>query len=513
MTEEGARTTEQTCNREPTTRATHVGEVWSELTSSRPTTSIVLLGHSVSSTTVDKPTPLGYKRASPSGLSALPRTKQYRVNPITLLGVPLERRNNWASWQSHMSGASAYADLDFALPTTPPSSRLSLSSVATDMCDSSVDAVLPQEIPRARWANHGWRATRTMSEALSEADIEGLDNYYFCGLDRQANLTRAVPWGTTDRQVACPLDSADFVMSGDQDEDSSAYGGYETDDALDVKRRLVEMYNLRFGLLHTYLAEGLVARSHEPRTEATSASGTQTKGGIRCIRVSLCRSCNRMHAAHTFCDDYAAAPTRTDEVFVHTFYARLVGLVQDAGTGAGVYVAAPGAKSKSKKKFGYGESNPELPRPIVCTRMRGGNVSRLTLNSREERLLKVYVKIHIEELRGVGVETLPLPGVSLTAPTMILNPQESVYPVDIATIESLVVSGSNEALTSLLRMRARSPVGIVRPSNIGGGWQDWLAVFGSRRAQQGFDICEQPDVTAGDELVVDQAPAPSSLVN
>ncbi len=50
------------------------------------------------------------------------------------------------------------------------------------MSDSSVDAVLPREIPRARGVNHGRRTARTMSEALSEADVEGLDDYYFSGM-------------------------------------------------------------------------------------------------------------------------------------------------------------------------------------------------------------------------------------------------------------------------------------------------------------------------------------------
>ncbi|KAF9019208.1 hypothetical protein BDZ89DRAFT_1164809 [Hymenopellis radicata] len=53
-------------------------------------------------------------------------------------------RNNRESWQSHMSGVSAYADLGFAFTTTPPrSSRLSVSSVATYMSNSFVDAILP----------------------------------------------------------------------------------------------------------------------------------------------------------------------------------------------------------------------------------------------------------------------------------------------------------------------------------------------------------------------------------
>ncbi|KAF9040978.1 hypothetical protein BDZ89DRAFT_1060233 [Hymenopellis radicata] len=226
----------------------------------------------------DKPTPFGYNpHVSPSGLSALPEDEEISGKSDNLLGVPLERRtrgtvasrrarrsgqmfahnpeflnsmqaldlerNNRESWQSHMSGASAYADLGFAFTTTPPrSSRLSVSSVATYMSDSSVDAVLPREIPRARGVNHGRRATRTMSEALSEADVEGLDDYYFSDFPRpdsamSASSGESRPPGAMGHYrptSGMSLDSADFVMSSDHDEDSSAYGGYETDDTLDV---------------------------------------------------------------------------------------------------------------------------------------------------------------------------------------------------------------------------------------------------------------------------------------
>ncbi|KAF8917289.1 hypothetical protein CPB85DRAFT_1453042 [Mucidula mucida] len=205
----------------------------------------------------DKPTPFGFNpHVSPSGLSALPEDEEISGKSNNFLGAPLERRtrgpvtsrrarrsgqiiafnpellngmqaldlerNNRESWQSHVSGASAYADLGFALPATQPrSSRLSVSSVATYMSDSSVDAVLPREIPRA--------------QALSEADVEGLDDYYF----RPRHLKVAVldvprpdsamsgssgefrPRGALGHYrptSGMSLDSADFVMSSDRDE-------------------------------------------------------------------------------------------------------------------------------------------------------------------------------------------------------------------------------------------------------------------------------------------------------